>query len=146
LHAYQSGVSDPDRLFEECERVAFPIRVDPCTLMAEVDKTENDWQRIFQVQVDIAGIKRKVVIAILADGGAPMKPIARLSRDVEALGRQFDRLFLEVSEALDLEHPLIDEALVIEDMWSKMSVDLADRLKEKSARPTLRLVTSRVDW
>jgi hypothetical protein len=114
--------------------------------MAEVDKTENDWQRIFQVQVDIAGIKRKVVIAILADGGAPMKPIARLSRDVEALGRQFDRLFLEVSEALDLEHPLIDEALVIEDMWSKMSVDLADRLKEKSARPTLRLVTSRVDW
>jgi hypothetical protein len=100
---------------------------------------DRDWPHIIKEQADIAGIKGKVVKAILADPGAPMQTIARLSRDVEDLARQFDALFLEMSDELGLEDPLIDEALAAERMWSNMSVDLSDRLK---ASKHLRLVSS----
>jgi hypothetical protein len=89
----------------------------------------RDWKSFIQEQGQVARIKGKVVAAILADPNAPMQTIGRLSRDVEEMARHFDRLFLEVSEELSYDDPLIDAAVAIEDMWSKMSVDLAYRLK-----------------
>jgi hypothetical protein len=90
---------------------------------------DRDWPQIIQEQAEVARIKGKVVNAILADPNAPMQTIGRLSRDVEDIARHFDKLFLEVSEELSYDDPLMDAAVAIEDMWSKMSVDLAYRLK-----------------
>lgn len=84
-------------------------------------KTEPDWQAIFTDQLDIAHIKLKVVTTMLADQDASPDMIARLRRDVDERARQFDALFLQMSNELGLEHLFVDEAMVIEGLWSKMS-------------------------
>jgi hypothetical protein len=93
------------------------------------DKIENHWQTILAREEEVANIKLRVVKAILANPETDEHTIARLFRDVEEKARHFDRLFLEMSEELDHKNPLINVALVIEGTWSKMSVELAARLK-----------------
>lgn len=89
----------------------------------------RDWPAIIRQQRDLANIKGKVVTAMLSDVGASVETLCRLHRDVERLARHFDSNFLEMSEELGLEGPIIDSAMAVEGLWSSMSVQVADRTR-----------------
>jgi hypothetical protein len=88
----------------------------------------RDWAGIIRDQAEIARIKVKVATILLADPDINPETVARLYRDIEEKARQFDSVFLEISDELDLDHPLVDEALSVERLWSGMSVRIADRI------------------
>ncbi|UVC12388.1 hypothetical protein IHQ71_30765 (plasmid) [Rhizobium sp. TH2] len=92
------------------------------------EEIERDWLAGMTEQREIANIKMNVVTTMLTDQDASLDTVSKLYRDVEEKARQFDATFLAMSDALGLEHPLIDEALAIEEMWSIMSVSVASRL------------------
>ncbi|CAN7154808.1 hypothetical protein [Rhizobium sp. LjRoot254] len=97
---------------------------------------ERDWLTVITEQGEIARIKIRVATILLADPDINPETVSRLYRDVEEKARQFDAVFLEISDELDLDHPLVDEALSVERLWSGMSVSIADRISSMAGRST----------
>ncbi|UVC12653.1 hypothetical protein IHQ71_31300 (plasmid) [Rhizobium sp. TH2] len=99
----------------------------------------RDWRSIIRDQGELARIKIKVATTLLADPDVNLETISRLHRDVEEKAKQFDVIFLEMSNELDLEHPLVDAALSVERLWSGMSVSVANRVSKMAGTAPIEL-------
>ncbi|MHC2543516.1 hypothetical protein ACVINY_004228 [Sinorhizobium meliloti] len=97
---------------------------------------EIDWLATLAEQGDIAKSKATEVATLVVKPELPLEIASRLYRDVEKGAQTFDRILSDMEDA-DVSDELLQAADALAELWSQLSVALANKLRELQSLPPI---------
>ncbi|MBP1885014.1 hypothetical protein [Sinorhizobium mexicanum] len=100
-----------------------------------------DWLATLAEQGEIAKSKAREVATLVVKPELPIEVASQLYRDVEKGAQAFDRILSDMEDA-DVEDTILEAADTLADLWSRLSVASANKIRELQGLPPITMPES----